>query len=204
MSALSRTIQNSGQMFLGTITFALIRTAKNAARSRHTSARPILAPTYRPVDLNLIASCVQASSLVPRFPRARNSRRKRHRNAVCSLCLTKVTFPKGSNLFKNVCSLLLIFFIVLAAQQTRNSLFPLLLVWVNNTDFIFGKNPKPGFDPIIGQAPGAGVRDVTGTNSKDAKASLKLPTDWVISKGGEYFFSPSLPALKTKFAKTTA
>ena len=38
-----------------------------------------------------------------------------------------------------------------------------------------------------------------GTNPSSQSTSLTLPT-WVVPKGGEYFFSPSIPALKETFA----
>ncbi|KAK7678568.1 hypothetical protein QCA50_018440 [Cerrena zonata] len=76
--------------------------------------------------------------------------------------------------------------------------------WANNEGFPFGKpaDQTPGFDPIIGQAPdpNSRVRVVGGTNPQNATANLSLPTDWVVSKGGEYFFAPSISALKTTFA----
>ncbi|KAM0797506.1 peroxidase TAP [Usnea florida] len=72
--------------------------------------------------------------------------------------------------------------------------------WANSPTFISGKPgvPKPGFDPIIG-ADGAGARSMVGTNPASQSTSLPLPT-WVVPKGGEYFFSPSISALKTTFA----
>ncbi|KAH8102235.1 Dyp-type peroxidase [Cristinia sonorae] len=74
--------------------------------------------------------------------------------------------------------------------------------WANATGFPPFKpaDQVPGFDPIIGQV-NSGTRSMTGANPNAATASLQLPTEWVVSKGGEYFFSPSLPALKTTFAK---
>ena len=41
---------------------------------------------------------------------------------------------------------------------------------------------------------------MSGTNPKSQKAEIDLPQEWVVSKGGEYFFTPSLPTLKSKFA----
>lgn len=40
---------------------------------------------------------------------------------------------------------------------------------------------------------------MVGTDPKDQGNSLPLPT-WVVPKGGEYFFSPSISALRSKFA----
>ncbi|KAL9094069.1 MAG: hypothetical protein Q9165_003739 [Trypethelium subeluteriae] len=86
--------------------------------------------------------------------------------------------------------------------------------WANNTHFPFLSTasppfpPKPGFtdaqgpgfDTIIGQAPGGGDRDIVLTRAGDPAGNLDLPVEWVVTKGGEYFFSPSIPALKSKFA----
>ncbi|KAG9090904.1 hypothetical protein FRC06_000832 [Ceratobasidium sp. 370] len=58
----------------------------------------------------------------------------------------------------------------------------------------------PGLDPIIGQANGAS-RTTLGTTSGH---QLTLPRDFVVSRGGEYFFSPSIRALKTVFAGKAA
>lgn len=62
----------------------------------------------------------------------------------------------------------------------------------------------PGFDPIIGQV---GTQDPNtfqtfGTNPKSQATGLKLspPTSFVVPRGGEYFFTPSIPALKETFA----
>ena len=77
-------------------------------------------------------------------------------------------------------------------------------VWANNPGFPPNKG-TPGFDPIIGQPGGAqpggpGPREMSGTNPEmQAAKPLQLPS-WVLAKGGEYFFAPSLPALKNKFA----
>ena len=75
--------------------------------------------------------------------------------------------------------------------------------WANDPGFIFGKpGPEPGFDPIIGSSIGSSgteARSMVGTNPASQSTSLPLPT-WVVPKGGEYFFSPSISALKTTFA----
>jgi len=69
--------------------------------------------------------------------------------------------------------------------------------WANNPKFPPNKPADPGFDPLIGV--GAN-REIIGTNSHDPTKQLSLPQDWVVSRGGEYFFSPSIAALKSKFA----
>jgi Dyp-type peroxidase family len=62
--------------------------------------------------------------------------------------------------------------------------------WANNLNF--PPKPNPGIDPIIGQ----GTRTMTGANPENVTASLDLVREWVISKGGEYFFAPSITALR--------
>ncbi|RYC65969.1 dyp-type peroxidase [Xylaria longipes] len=78
--------------------------------------------------------------------------------------------------------------------------------WANNKAFppTTQSNPNvpiPGIDPIIGVGEG-GSRSMVGA-SPDLSASnqpLDFTAKWVIPRGGEYFFSPSIPVLKTKFA----
>lgn len=72
--------------------------------------------------------------------------------------------------------------------------------WANKTGFPPQKPMVPGFDPIIGQAPNEGVRTMSGSDPKDHAAELQLDRQFVVPKGGEYFFSPSIPALKQTFA----
>lgn len=74
------------------------------------------------------------------------------------------------------------------------------LGWANTVSFPPNKPFTPGFDPIIGQTNDDSVRTLAGTDPNNQTAELSLPTDWVLPKGGEYFFSPSIPALRTKFA----
>ncbi|KAF8485531.1 Dyp-type peroxidase [Gautieria morchelliformis] len=75
--------------------------------------------------------------------------------------------------------------------------------WANDPNFIFGKtdtdgNPiTPGFDPIIGQKNGE-ARQTGGLDPKEQGANTSFPTQFVISKGGAYFFSPSLSVLRTR------
>ena len=70
--------------------------------------------------------------------------------------------------------------------------------WADNTKFPPKNGVVSGFDPIIGQAAGV-ARSMIGTNPKGQSASIDLPT-WVVPRGGEYLFSPSLPALEKTFA----
>lgn len=72
--------------------------------------------------------------------------------------------------------------------------------WANNASFPIFKPANPGFDPIIGQAPDEGVRTMSGSNPKDQAGQLQLDSQFVVPKGGDYFFSPSIPALKERFA----
>nr|7ANV_A Chain A, ancestral D-type dye decolorizing peroxidase [Geotrichum candidum] len=76
--------------------------------------------------------------------------------------------------------------------------------WANNPNFPPSKpNPvTPGFDPIIGQAANNdGARTMSGTDPNNQANELSLPTElFVVPRGGEYFFSPSISALKDTFA----
>lgn len=68
------------------------------------------------------------------------------------------------------------------------------------TDPDFTPDKGPGFDAIIGQASeGDRVIDIQG--GSDDAGKFTLPQQWVVPKGGEYFFSPSISALKDTFAK---
>ncbi|KAF8582001.1 DyP-type peroxidase [Ramaria rubella] len=71
--------------------------------------------------------------------------------------------------------------------------------WANNPSFQFGKNEAPGFDPIVG-ANGGQSRTVAGLDPTDQSKSMTLVQDFVVSRGGEYFFSPSLSALKGRLS----
>ncbi|CCO35465.1 Peroxidase 2 Short=MsP2 [Rhizoctonia solani AG-1 IB] len=72
----------------------------------------------------------------------------------------------------------------------------LQISWANNTRFLPQKQVTPGFDPIVGQNNGQ-ARESLGS---EAGSQLTLPRDFVVSRGGEHFFSPSINTLKTKFA----
>ncbi|KAG8732477.1 hypothetical protein FRC10_000893 [Ceratobasidium sp. 414] len=91
------------------------------------------------------------------------------------------------------------------ASMTRAGI-PFGPAWANTRNFPPLKAPAgapaliPGFDPIIGQANGAS-RTTLGTTGGP---QLTLPRDFVVSRGGEYFFSPSIRALKTVFAGKAA
>ncbi|KIJ38727.1 hypothetical protein M422DRAFT_176170, partial [Sphaerobolus stellatus SS14] len=68
--------------------------------------------------------------------------------------------------------------------------------WANNPNFVFGKNiSSPGFDPIIGANAGQ-PRTVTGLDAANTNKNITMMTDFVQSRGGEYFFVPSISAIK--------
>ncbi|KAG8793135.1 hypothetical protein FRC12_003771 [Ceratobasidium sp. 428] len=70
--------------------------------------------------------------------------------------------------------------------------------WANNVKFP-PKDFPAGFDAIIGQANGQS----RGTLGMNSGPQLTLLQDFVVSRGGEYFFSPSISALRTVFAGVT-
>lgn len=67
--------------------------------------------------------------------------------------------------------------------------------------FVFGKSdPTPGFDPIIGSNGGQSLpRNASGLDITDPDHDYTMP-DFVVSRGGEYFFSPSISAIASGFA----
>jgi len=69
--------------------------------------------------------------------------------------------------------------------------------WANNVDFPpFETRPeKPGLDPLIGQ----GVRSMSGLDPLNEQTLLAMPA-FIIPRGGEYFFAPSLNGLKATIA----
>ena len=44
------------------------------------------------------------------------------------------------------------------------------------------------------------MRSLSGTDPSNQGATLSLSAEWVIPTGGEYFFVPSIPALRSRFA----
>ncbi|THU82835.1 fungal peroxidase [Dendrothele bispora CBS 962.96] len=75
--------------------------------------------------------------------------------------------------------------------------------WVNNANFFFGKAVPPGVDPIIGRVQDSAfdtARTVSGTNPLNTSETITLDTEFIINRGGEYFFSPPISALSGKLA----
>lgn len=68
-------------------------------------------------------------------------------------------------------------------------------VWANQPTFAPSHAPEPGWDPIIGQA-GTGTRFMNGYDIQNTNANLQLEQEFVVSRGGEYFFSPSISAIR--------
>ncbi len=79
--------------------------------------------------------------------------------------------------------------------------------YANNPEFVDGKTRPgggpvtPGYDPIIGQAPGQGARmmDEPYPNypAGSRRTTLQLPQQFVTLTAAGYFFMPSLSALRT-------
>jgi Dyp-type peroxidase family len=76
----------------------------------------------------------------------------------------------------------------------------------NNPDFVGGKRPgggavTPGFDPIIGQAEGGGVRTMDepypNYPAGSRRTTLTMPQQFVQLTAAAYFFMPSITALRT-------
>ncbi|KAJ7917362.1 fungal peroxidase [Mycena leptocephala] len=63
--------------------------------------------------------------------------------------------------------------------------------WADSISFV---HAGVGFDPIIGANNGSS-RSVTGLDPTNLNGTTTLVTDFVVSRGGEYFFSPSLSAI---------
>ncbi|KAJ7592102.1 fungal peroxidase [Mycena floridula] len=81
-------------------------------------------------------------------------------------------------------------------SSITNGFHKLQQAWANAPGFIFNKNVKPGFDPIIGANKGA-ARGVVGLDPSAPTGTITLQKDFVVSRGGEYFFSPPISALLT-------
>lgn len=66
--------------------------------------------------------------------------------------------------------------------------------WANERNFV---RPGVGFDAVLGQLSKSEQVDITGLFPQDAKRAVKLNavSPFVIPRGGEYFFTPSMSAL---------
>ena len=80
--------------------------------------------------------------------------------------------------------------------------------YANNPDFVSGKKRSggggavvPGFDPIIGQAPGNGARQMDepypNYPAGSRRTTLAIPEQFVKLTAAAYFFMPSITALRT-------
>ncbi|KAJ6572014.1 DyP-type peroxidase [Mycena capillaripes] len=79
-----------------------------------------------------------------------------------------------------------------AYQSNINNGFRFLQqTWANNAGFV---HSGVGVDPIIGALAGA-QRAIGGLDPTNSAKTTTLTTDFVVSRGGEYFFSPSLSAI---------
>lgn len=69
--------------------------------------------------------------------------------------------------------------------------------WSNNVKFPPGdaQTEEPGFDPLTGQAPPGVPRAMSGLDPNNPAKQLTFP-DFVVARGGGYFFAPSIKALK--------
>ncbi|KAF7323719.1 DyP-type peroxidase [Mycena kentingensis (nom. inval.)] len=65
--------------------------------------------------------------------------------------------------------------------------------WASATGFV---KSGVGYDPIIGANLG-GERWATGLDPIDANRNITMMQDFVVSRGGEYFFSPPISAIAT-------
>ncbi|KAJ7836676.1 fungal peroxidase [Mycena olivaceomarginata] len=68
--------------------------------------------------------------------------------------------------------------------------------WADSANFV---HSGVGVDPIIGALAGA-PRVISGLDPTNAAKTVTLTTDFVVSRGGEYFFSPSLSAIASKLS----
>jgi hypothetical protein len=60
---------------------------------------------------------------------------------------------------------------------------------------------RPAFDPIIGQAPGGGAREMDepypNYPTGNRRTTLEIPKEFVVLTAAGYFFVPSIAALRT-------
>jgi hypothetical protein len=78
----------------------------------------------------------------------------------------------------------------------------LRVVWANDPQFLsheWDLETAPGFDPLIGQTSNPDAkREMTGLHQNDLSQPSILP-DFVQSRGGEYFFIPSIKCVREVF-----
>ncbi|KIK61172.1 hypothetical protein GYMLUDRAFT_261090 [Collybiopsis luxurians FD-317 M1] len=77
----------------------------------------------------------------------------------------------------------------------NNSFHIILLSDAPNQQFIANYN-SVGEDPIIGVAPNDGPRSPAGLDPNNQTRTITINEDFVVSRGGEYFFSPSISAIQ--------
>ncbi|KAL0565437.1 dye-decolorizing heme-containing peroxidase [Marasmius crinis-equi] len=90
-----------------------------------------------------------------------------------------------------------------AYQSTLSSGFTFIQhSWVDSVGFPRG---NVGVDPIIGSTnsgpPGDAQRTITGLDPTNFQKPIVINEDFVVSRGGEYFFSPPISALITPLSK---
>jgi Dyp-type peroxidase family len=85
--------------------------------------------------------------------------------------------------------------------------FEFLQSKANDVAFVGGKTRpsgrgvvKPGFDPIIGQAPAGGSRPIEVLSVRGAPYGIEMPNPWVVLTAAAYFFVPSITGLGTLLA----
>ncbi|KAJ8078252.1 dye-decolorizing heme-containing peroxidase [Marasmius tenuissimus] len=76
---------------------------------------------------------------------------------------------------------------------------------VNSPSFPTGRN-DPGSDPIVGYLQTDGKtqntpRPIKGLDFTDWNRTITMKTDFIVSRGGEYFFTPPISALITPLSK---
>lgn len=195
-------------MISGIIIFASpsmgIRQCKTAVLLQHTSVRRTPVETWTNSEgQRHTASFAVASSLGKSSQKKKSTPAVRSSRGVSCSSHIRATSPTDSSSFRVVC---LTLFLPLVSPTLAIVLLQCLpahlsIGWSNAVGFPPGKPiTEPGFDPISGQAGPGGSRSIAGTNPKAQAQPLKLTAEWVVSRGGEYFFSPSIPALKNKFA----
>ncbi|EJD48744.1 DyP-type peroxidase [Auricularia subglabra TFB-10046 SS5] len=116
-----------------------------------------------------------------------------------AICLTRLLVTPGEESSGTTTQERGLAFVAYQAQLARGFHF-LQQAWADAVSFPPGKTPSQvGQDPIIGQAPGGAARVVAGLDPNNTNATLSMP-QFVISHGGEYFFSPPISAISGRLA----